>query len=230
MESKSLQLNDETWTVFELGERALLLEPTRDVIELPLIHKTAGILESAHIAGVIDIIPAYESIALIYNRELGRPEVEIKAIEKFTKDKTVSASAPRKITVPVCYERGLDWEEVEKYTGLAKKDIIQKHAAGKYTVAMMGFLPGFLYLSGLEKAIACPRKENPRTNIPAGSVGIGGEQTGLYSLESPGGWQIIGRTPYSFFDVHANPPTRVDPGDIIVFTRISEKEFEEAES
>lgn len=226
MKSRSLQLSGETWTVYVLGERALLLEPQRNDIELTLIHKSARIVESAHVHGVIDIIPAYESIALIYERKLDDPEVEAKKIEKSTNNKAVQEPAPKKIEVPVCYELGLDWEEVEKHTGLSKEDIILKHVSGTYTVAMMGFLPGFLYLSGLDKAIACSRKENPRTKIPAGSVGIGGDQTGIYSLESPGGWQIIGRTENSFFDVHSNPPTSVEPGDEIVFTRISEEEFE----
>lgn len=230
MKSKSLQLSGEIWTVFKLGERALLLEPKRDDIELSLINKTARILDAAHIPGTVDIIPAYESIALIYDRGVDRLEAEIKAIENCTKDNSVQEPAPKKIEVPVCYELGLDWEEVQRHTGLTKEDIIQKHVSGKYTVAMMGFLPGFLYLSGLEKAITCPRKESPRTNIPAGSVGIGGEQTGIYSLESPGGWQILGRTPLSFFDVQSNPPTQVEPGDTIEFIRISEEEFKEAAS
>ncbi len=225
---RSLQLNGKSWSVFELGERSLLLEPEMGEVELSHIHITTRMLEAAEIPGVIDIIPAYESIALVYDHELDDPPMESETIISCIDQDSVQLVTPKKIKVPVCYEMGMDWKEVEAHTGLSKNEIIQKHTDGEYTVAMMGFLPGFVYLSGLEKTIACPRKEDPRTNIPAGSVGIGGYQTGIYSLTSPGGWQIIGRTPHSFFDVHSTPPTNIRFGDIITFIRISKEEFEEA--
>lgn len=187
-------------------------------------------LEAAEIPGLVDVIPAYESIALVFDREIEVSHIISEYINSSIHRSSGQDVTANKIEVPVCYELGLDWQEVEAYTGLSKNEIIQKHTGGKYTVAMMGFLPGFLYLSGLDKTIACPRKEDPRTNIPAGSVGIGGYQTGIYSLKSPGGWQIIGRTPNTFFDVHSSPPTNIRFGDIITFTQISKKEFEEATS
>jgi inhibitor of KinA len=225
--SKLLQLNGESWRVSVLGEQALLLQPTLDDIPISTIHSAAGLLEKASIYGVVDIIPAYESIALIFDRILGDMEKEVETIESVIPAFSDAETSPQKIKIPVCYDLGLDWEIVEKQTGLSQNEIIEIHQKGHYTLAMMGFIPGFLYLSGLDKTIYCPRKEEPRTHIPAGSVGIGGEQTGVYSLESPGGWQIIGRTPCSFFDARLDPPSKVQLGDKVEFGRISEQEFSE---
>lgn len=225
MKSKLLQLNNTQWLVSMLGEQALLIKPKLDEISVPLIHDAVKLIEAASVSGVADIIPAYESIALIYSKILGDIDEEIEIISKAIKEKTIEIYSPQTHEIPVCYELGLDWEEIEEQTGLEKEKVIQKHLSGSYKVAMMGFMPGFLYLSGLNEQIACPRKAEPRTRIPSGSVGIGGNQTGIYSLESPGGWQIIGRTPLSFFDVRLDPPTKVRAGDRIVFKRISEVQF-----
>jgi len=157
---------------------------------------------------------------------LGALNEEIQAIEKVCADILINQSSPQRYEVPVCYELGLDWDEVEGHAGLSREKIIGLHISGSYTVAMQGFIPGFLYLSGLSEKIACPRREEPRTKIPAGSIGIGGNQTGIYSLESPGGWQIIGQTPISFFDASKTPPSQVEAGDKVVFKKISEEEFQ----
>ncbi|MCG8373557.1 MAG: allophanate hydrolase subunit 1, partial [Balneolales bacterium] len=122
--------------------------------------------------------------------------------------------------VEVDYSAGLDWNRVEEYSKLSKQEVIQRHTNQIYTVAMIGFLPGFVFLDGLDQRISVPRLETPRTYIPSGSVGIGGNQTGFYSLESPGGWNIIGKTRESFFDVKAHPPSRLNAGDKIKFVAI----------
>ena len=208
-----------------LGERALLIKPEENNVELSLIHLGTEVLEKAGLHQVTDIIPAYNSIALIYDRLTEDPDKEVQEIQSKLKKISTSEISPQIHKVPVCYELGLDWECVEKCTGLKRKEVIKKHMNSNYSVAMMGFIPGFLYLSGLDEKISCPRKAEPRTKIPAGSVGIAGNQTGVYSLESPGGWQIIGRTPNSFFDPKMNPPSEVKPGDKIEFYSISESEF-----
>ncbi len=225
MKSKLLQLNNRSWSVSALGEQAILIKPKGDGVSLQLIHESSQIIAKTSITGVVDIIPAYKSIAIVYNRILNDLHKEIDILSKAFRNISVENYSPKKHVIPVCYELGLDWEEVEMHTGLERDRIIQIHLAESYTVAMMGFLPGFLYLSGLKDRIACPRKQEPRSRIPAGSIGIGGKQTGVYSLESPGGWQIIGRTPLSFFDVRKDPPMDVRAGDQVVFERISEKEF-----
>ncbi|MCH2451287.1 MAG: 5-oxoprolinase subunit PxpB [Gracilimonas sp.] len=223
--SRSLQINGAAWTVSVLGERALLIKPEENNVELSLIHLGTEVLEKAGLHQVTDIIPAYNSIALIYDRLTEDPDKEVQEIQSKLKKISTSEISPQIHKVPVCYELGLDWECVEKCTGLKRKEVIKKHMNSNYSVAMMGFIPGFLYLSGLDEKISCPRKAEPRTKIPAGSVGIAGNQTGVYSLESPGGWQIIGRTPNSFFDPKMNPPSEVKPGDKIEFYSISESEF-----
>ncbi|MGN8226057.1 5-oxoprolinase subunit PxpB [Gracilimonas sp. BCB1] len=225
MRSRLLQLKNSSWAVSALGEQALLIKPKQDEVSLQLIHESCRIIGESSIPGVVDIIPAYESIAVIYDRVLNDLDSEIEILLKAFQYFSAENHSPQKHVIPVCYELGLDWEEVESHTGMKRDRIIQIHLAGAYTVAMMGFLPGFLYLSGLNEEIACSRKQEPRSQIPAGSIGIGGKQTGVYSLESPGGWQIIGRTPLSFFDVRKDPPTVVRAGDQVVFERIREKEF-----
>jgi KipI family sensor histidine kinase inhibitor len=225
MKSKLLPLNNSSWSVSAFGEQALLLKPKEDEVSPQLIHKSSRLIGESSIPGVVDIIPAYESIAIIYDRVLNNLDNEMEILLKSFRNISAENHSLQKHVIPVCYEVGLDWEVVENHTGMERDRIIQIHLTGAYTVAMMGFLPGFLYLSGLNDEIACPRKQEPRSRIPAGSVGIGGKQTGVYSLESPGGWQIIGRTPLSFFDIRKNPPTKVREGDRVIFERISEKEF-----
>ena len=135
------------------------------------------------------------------------------------------ASTRKRIEIPVCYALGMDWDTVEAHTGLARDEVARRHKAGRYVVAMMGFMPGFLFLDGLDEAISCPRRGVPRGSVPEGAVGIAGHQTGIYSVESPGGWQIIGRSPRSFFDAGAMPPSGVEPGDEVAFVEITEEVF-----
>ncbi|MEX2477998.1 MAG: 5-oxoprolinase subunit PxpB [Gracilimonas sp.] len=228
--SGSLQINGIDWELSILGERALVIKPTRDHSKLSLIHETAAFLENADFPGLTDIITAYDSIALIFDRLLEDLDSEAEKIESGLKGIRAAKTTPKKHRIPVCYELGLDWETMEEHTGFDRQEIIKKHKASEYVIAMMGFIPGFLYLEGLNDSISCPRRSNPRTRIPKGSVGIAGNQTGVYSLESPGGWQIIGRTPYSFFDITKEPPCPVSPGDRVEFYAISEAEFKELQS
>lgn len=223
---RSLQIKGEIWKISLLGEKTLLLQPDLEGEVLHLIHALAHALEGSNLEGVTDIIPAYESIAIVFEKALANVEADLNHIEKAIEHADEINIEPSHSKIPVCYELGLDWLEVETHTSLTKKEIIAKHTSQVYTLAMMGFLPGFIYLSGLHESIVCPRKENPRTKIPAGSVGIGGSQTGIYSRESPGGWQIIGRTPVSFFNVDKAPPVPLNPGDTISFYAISNQEFE----
>lgn len=223
--SLSLLINGVSWGVSFLGEGALLLSAGENDIELSDIHQVSAVLEQADLKQVTDIISAYTSIALIYDEFPEDLDSEVEAIQSQISECSDTEISPQTHKVPVSYELGLDWNEVEKHTGLSREGIIKKHTDGNYMVAMMGFIPGFLYLSGLDEAISCPRKTEPRTKVPEGGVGIAGNQTGIYSMESPGGWQIIGRTPSSFFDQTMDPPSEIKPGDKIEFYSISETEF-----
>lgn len=133
----------------------------------------------------------------------------------------------RTVTIPVAYggEHGPDLDRVAELTGLSPDDLIERHAGGAYTVYALGFSPGFPYLGGLDPALATPRLDSPRVHVPAGSVGIGGDQTGLYPQPTPGGWNLIGQTPLRLFDAGQNPPALLAPGDSVRFQPISEAEF-----
>jgi len=133
----------------------------------------------------------------------------------------------RKISIPVCYAEGFahDIEFIALEKNISIEKIIQLHTEQLYTVYMIGFLPGFPYMGEVKDSIAVPRKNEPRANVAAGSVGIAGKQTGIYPLESPGGWQIIGRTPLKIFDKEKSDPVLLQPGDEIQFYSISEDEF-----
>ena len=221
MKSTFLLLNHIKWSVSILGESAILLTlPTPLPHKLAKIHSTVFLLEQANIPTITEVVPAYESLAIFFDvfqtnlAQLLKQLQELPPqIQQINTNKTIHK-------IPIAYDLGLDWEFVERATNFSKIEIIQKHLAPTYQVAMMGFIPGFVYLSGLDAALSCPRKENPRTKLPKGSVGIGGNQTGIYSLSSPGGWQIIGQTPHSFFKENATPPNILNVGDSVKFYRI----------
>ena len=142
-------------------------------------------------------------------------------------DASAQATAVRDIEIPVVYggEDGPDLDAAAAELGLSPQTLIERHSAGRYTVAMIGFAPGFPYLSGLDPALALPRLATPRTRVAAGSVAIGGAQTGIYPRDSPGGWRILGRTPLTLFDPQRDPPTALLPGDRVRFVAIDAAQF-----
>lgn len=141
------------------------------------------------------------------------------------------SSTPEVIHIPVCYggEYGEDLDAVAARNGLTSEEVIAIHSSAAYTVYMLGFAPGFPYLGGMPRAIAAPRKASPRPFIPAGSVGIAGEQTGIYPLATPGGWQLIGRTPLALFLPEQSPPARLRAGQVVKFVPISPEEYKQWE-
>lgn len=133
------------------------------------------------------------------------------------------------IEIPVCYDPSLypDLQDVAEHNDLTIDEVIRIHSEGLYQVYMLGFSPGFPFLGGMDETIATPRKKQPRLAIPAGSVGIAGKQTGIYPMETPGGWQLIGQTPFKLFDLNRNKPSLLKPGHLIRFNPISLEEFNE---
>ncbi len=131
----------------------------------------------------------------------------------------VNVDPPRRVEIPVCYggEYGPDLAFVAQHNHLGEAEVIRIHSAREYPVYLMGFTPGFPYLGGMDPAIAAPRLNTPRSRIPGGSVGIAGEQTGIYPVDSPGGWRIIGRTDLRLFDITSEPPFLLAPGDVVSF-------------
>lgn len=220
MVSKSIVFNGHKWTVKLLGENALLLEVQGEV-STSTIHQTTALIEAQRFDYLLDLVPAYTSVALIIDPLQIDVYQAISDMENISDTSFSDIHTPKTYHIPVDYEKGLDWQEVIQKTGLSKAEIIERHCNIAYRVAMMGFLPGFIYLEGMDKTLTCPRKTNPRTRVPAGSVGIGGTQTGIYALPSPGGWQIIGQTDMTLFDPQQLPPNQLNVGDTVKFVAIS---------
>ena len=235
--------------IIPLGDSALVVrvrEQFEDAPEETLdeVLRVFQLLQRAAIPGIVELAPAYTSVAVFFD-----PAVVLKssgAAEKVFDElatrirsaisavsprrlRRTTASAPRIIEIPVCYdaEFGFDLDRVAEHTRLSAREIVDVHSACEYRVACIGFLPGFTFLAGLPKNLATPRRDVPRKEIPRGSVGIGGAQTGIYPLRSPGGWNLIGRTPLKLFDPIKNPPTFLCPGDRVRFRAITRRDFEE---
>ena len=161
--------------------------------------------------------------------------VEARPLTRTTADLGAAADSRhynKTIQIPVCYEQefGLDLEEVARRAGIEPKEVVDLHCGGDYRVHCLGFTGGFAFLGGLPKKLATPRRNVPRKEIPAGSVAIGGKQTGIYPIKSPGGWNVIGRTPLKLFDPNKNPPTFLQAGDRVRFRAITREEFERSSS
>jgi len=212
------------------GEHTLLLEwPLKIDME---IHE-AVLSYSNHIRGkyeewLVDVVPTYCSIALFLKPSVGLSEV-VARIKNDLADVSEEKKSPRHlISLPVCYDEnfGLDLLKMAEAKNLDIQHLIKLHTAPIYTVYFIGFLPGFPYMGGLNPLLAMDRKRKPRPSIPKGSVAIGGSQTGIYPRESPGGWNIIGRTPLDLFDPEARIPTMIKAGDRIRFEAVTLEEYE----
>ncbi len=191
-------------------------------------------LEAANLPGVRDIAPAFASVAVFFES----PEKYSsgwEAVETALRGRnrgSRAADKTRLLEVPVCYEAEFapDLPVVAQHCGLPPNEVVARHAAARYEVRCVGFTPGFPILGGLPAKLATPRRERPRTVVPAGAVGIGGAQTGIYPLPSPGGWNIIGRTPLRLFDVTREPAALLRAGDRVRFISISREEFKKWQS
>lgn len=182
---------------------------------------------------VLDVVPAYNSVTVFYQPEVRYAQMAEWAHQLYTTQPLRSRilTEPRIVEIPVCYggNFGPDLDYIASYHRLSVDEVIYKHTAPLYMVYMLGFMPGFPYLGGLDPELSTPRLSSPRSLVAKGSVGIAGGQTGVYPLESPGGWQLIGRTPKKMFNVLTDPPTLLQSGDRVRFAAINEKEFWERE-
>ena len=181
----------------------------------------------------LECIPAYASVLLRFDPRYwsgvgGDPHLQVQAAACAAMDEPGPvAAAPRELVIPVCYggEYGPDLAEVAALCRLDAEAVIARHTAADYRVAMLGFAPGFPYLLGLDSRLTVPRRTDPRQRVPAGSVAIGGSQTGIYPEALPGGWQLVGRTPLRLFDITASTPSLLAPGDRVRFRAIDEDQF-----
>jgi inhibitor of KinA len=170
--------------------------------------------------GFIEAVPAYASVAVHYDASTVRYDDFVDSLTRvLAADITAPARGSRTIEIPVVYggEHGPDLDDVARATGLPPDEIVRRHAGAEYLVYMIGFLPGFAYLGGLPSELATPRRSSPRTHVPAGSVGIGGSQTGVYPMVSPGGWNLIGWTPLQLFDPERERASLLAAGDRVRF-------------
>jgi KipI family sensor histidine kinase inhibitor len=222
--------------LFPLGDSGLLIHlgETVDAALNARVHALAGRLRAARLDGVVDIVPGYASVAAVFGADADARDTaaRIQTLLEFDGARRAGAppAAPRTVVIPVCYggDFGPDLAHVARHAGLAADVVIARHAAGDYRVAMLGFQPGFPYLIGLDAALATPRHATPRPRVAAGSVGIGGAQTGVYPGAAPGGWQLIGRTPLAMFDAARRPPALLAPGDRVRFEAIPRSAFDTA--
>lgn len=189
-------------------------------------------VEQKGIKGVIELIPAFNSVTVLYDSTVtsaGTLKIKLERIIKKLGNSQQSSAVLYKI--PVCYEEEFspDMKNVEAHTGLSREEIIKIHSSTDYLIYMLGFLPGFAYLGEMDKRLATPRLDSPRVEISRGAVGIGGEQTGIYPVASPGGWQLIGRTPILVYDRERENPILYKSGDYIRFVPITRNEYFEIE-
>ncbi len=225
-----------------LGETALIVKFGNEIS--PQIHykikSLSEYLEKYPFVGMVEYVISYTSLAIYYNPftvkksfSQYKEQSAVQIVATYIKDcvqkmQQVDESRANVVEIPVCYggKYGPDIEFVAKHNNLSVQEVIDIHTAPQYLVYMIGFCPGFPYLGGMDKRIATPRREVPRIEIPARSIGIAGEQTGGYPISTPGGWQIIGRTPIEMFnpDDEENP-TLLHSGDLVKFYAVSEKEY-----
>jgi inhibitor of KinA len=235
--------------IVPLGDSALIVR-VRDRFEdapdqtLTEVLRTFRRLQDAAIPGVIELAPAYTTVAVFFDptivaNEGPEPDQALDWLTERVRE-VVAAGAERSrrvrstksnsrlVEIPVCYdpEFAFDLENVAHHAQISSRKVVDLHSAAEYRVSCIGFVPGFPFLAGLPRKLATPRRATPRKEIPAGSVGIGGTQTGIYPLRSPGGWNLIGRTPLRLFDPAKSPPASLRTGDHVRFRAITREEFE----
>lgn len=213
------------------GDKAIVVE-FGDIIDEDINRKVINLMKniesSSLINSIYEMIPTYRSLMIIYNplkitfndliNSVKNIEFNLKILDKSEKNI---------IKIPVLYgnDFGPDIDTVAKHNGLSIEDVIRLHSEAEYLVYMLGFTPGFTYLGGMNSKLETPRLANPRVKIPEGSVGIAGKQTGVYPIESPGGWQLIGRTPIKLYNPKRENPILLKAGDYVKFTPITKDEF-----
>ena len=231
------------YKIFPLGDTALavdfgnIISPTINDTVISLFKK----LQQQPVEGMTEAVPAYSSLTIYYDimsvrSKAGKEKTVFdlmkNAVQNFLEKETDEYHPEKRIVnIPVCYEKEFanDMEWIIDKQKISWEKFIQLHTSNIYRVYMLGFLPGFAYLGEVDDSIALPRKQQPQ-QVLAGSVGIAGKQTGVYPFDSPGGWQIVGRTPVKFFNKEDKDPSVLQPGDSVKFTSISKDEFEDIKS
>jgi inhibitor of KinA len=233
--------------IIPLGDSALIVRLREQYNDAPKetldeVLRAFRLLRKAAIPGVIELAPAYTGVAVFFDpiaiaTSSGIPDkvfdcvaTRIRAAlagRRGGRGVGITKHDVRIVEIPVCYDSEFapDLDDVARHAQISTDEVINLHSTPEYRVACIGFVPGFTFLAGLPEKLATPRRDTPRKEIHPGSVGIGGTQTGIYPLRSPGGWNLIGRTPLRLFDPTKDPPTTLRPGDQVRFRVISREEF-----
>ncbi|MDB6170080.1 MAG: Allophanate hydrolase subunit 1 [Verrucomicrobia bacterium] len=227
-------------TITALGDTAVVVGLGAGIDErvLPKVRALVAALERDRPAGIVDVVAAYSTVTVFYDATRLAPGGEraydqvCRMISERTRHldsdaRKKPAPPARTVEIPVCYggEAGPDLAEVANHCGLEPEEVIDRHRSADYLVHAIGFLPGFPYLGGLPEKLRTPRRATPRALVPQGSVGIGGQQTGVYPMATPGGWQLIGRTPMPLFRMEEPEPAVLRVGDRVRFRPITNEEF-----
>jgi KipI family sensor histidine kinase inhibitor len=213
-----------------MGDRAVLVE-LGDDISPHINQKVRGLyigIKGHRIKGIKDLVPSYRSLMVVYDPliiSLNSLESQMNEIWNALDDARLPD--PRTVEIPVVYgdKYGPDLEWIADYHKMTRQDVIRLHTQPTYQVYMIGFMPGYPYMGEVPDELVTPRRKTPRTHVPGGSVGIAQKQTGIYPVASPGGWQIIGRTPVRLFDPQGKPPSFLEMGDRVKFFVITEQEL-----
>jgi inhibitor of KinA len=217
---------EKPWTSRLAGDSALLLE-LRPGLPREIATKTHASILRARPVGLRSVLPGSRSLLLKFDPLRLEPHALAAHVDAIEASTAHDHRPPRQHSIPICYEATFapDLEEVAAEKGLKVADVIEMHSMSTYRVDFLGFMPGFAYLSGLPESLRVSRRSEARTNVPAGSVGIADLMTGIYPVETPGGWRLIGRSPQRLFDLDQDPPTLFQPGELVRFAPISAAEF-----
>lgn len=229
------------WTIYSLGDHAIVfaLAPKMHISVLQKLKQLHQLIESKKINGILDVIPSYHTLTIIYDITLFlsptqnvNDQLQLFSTQLLSEYEnnalTINKNEETIHQVPVCYENifALDMENISKTNQISCQAIIQLHTSKQYDVYSIGFLPGFTYMGSVDEKIKIARHPKPRNEVAAGSVGIAGLQTGIYPTNSPGGWQIIGKTPWKIFDPDPNKLAKFKVGDQVQFYAIGKEEFD----
>jgi len=208
-----------------LGDSAITIKfgHERSPELLERIHTAARSLAAAHLQHVEDVVPAYLALTVFYDPLRASYQEMARQLVSFcenVRDSRASSVSPREHVIPVKYD-GIDLSSVAAATGLTEEDVVRRHTGRTYTVDLLGFVPGYAYMSELDPALQIPRRPQPRPRVAAGSVAIAAAQTGIYPLDTPGGWHILGTTSTVMFDPAREPPSLLAAGDTVRFERVA---------
>lgn len=212
--------------VMPAGDSALVVEFGNEINEAinEKVHALAKKLRQENIPGITEMIPTFRSLLVSYDMlQISYLKLSV-MLSVLSRELEMNRMAHRRIVkIPCCYGArfGVDLTDMERLTGLSREEIIELHSSVDYKIYMLGFLPGFVYLGGLDKRLEVPRLDTPRVRIGKGAVGIGGNQTGIYPMDSPGGWRLIGGTPVDLYDPEREDPVLLRAGEYIRFVPIS---------